>query len=69
MGLMNRVLTSTGKTASDGLLGHALELRRAAQLKPEEAEVVAATPTAAENRGLTDSEKKKPSMLYCENAA
>ena len=69
MGLMSRVLSSSGTAGGDGLLRRALELRRAAQVRP--AAPVASLHVSVEPASgtLTDPEKKKPSHQFGKKAA
>jgi hypothetical protein len=69
MGLMSRVLRTTGAVAGDGLLKRALELRRTAQLgnaRPSPASTVSLQPAGLRQ---VDAEKKKPSPQYSKRAA
>jgi hypothetical protein len=69
MGLMNRVLRTTGAVAGEGLLKRALELRRTAQLTapaPDPSRVVQLEPAGPRQ---VNAEKKKPSLPYSKRAA
>jgi hypothetical protein len=69
MGLMNRVLRTTGAVAGDGLLKRALELRQTARQNlpaPAPARSVPLEPAAIRQ---VDAEKKKPSQPYSTRAA
>ena len=69
MGLMNRVLSTTGAVAGDGLLKRALELRQSAQARTQKASAVGALVLEPTTSRQVDEEKKKPSLRYWKRAA
>lgn len=69
MGLMQRILSTSGTTAGDGLLKRALELRSTAQATPSPSVARSTASVAAARVGLPDTQKKKPSTTFLTNAA